>query len=425
MLLFQIFEGLTVIFETLIVQQYIGGLFEQRSTRRRTLMWYALFCFGLMLLSLITHDGLYLTTYTLAGIYTLVVFAYKTTVSSRIFSVFYFSVIMVGSEIFTSGIISGIWGIELEDALSYGLPRVLCILVAKLMQIFLLKASVTIVNLRADTSSKDEVKMMIPLLLCQVFSALLAHSVFSISESVFNGFSVATLMAMAGIMYMNIIMFWYFDRVKAIFEYKSKIESAELKIELQKQYYETLSEHQQETDRLWHDMKNHISLMKSLINDGQVEITNEYVHELEAQMSDTLRIVRTDFPILSALLTEQKQRASKAGISFDLDVKLESDIRISPVDLCIILGNLFDNAFAACIALPQEKEKWIKSSIIQRSKVIDIRIENTYDTGAKYQRRSGKHGLGLKNVQQAVFKYNGQFKTIEANGIYTVSIIVP
>ena len=73
-------------------------------------------------------------------------------------------------------------------------------------------------------------------------------------------------------------------------------------------------------------------------------------------MSDTVKIIRTDYPVLSALLTEQKQRAKRYNIPFNIDVRLESDMKITPVDLCIILGNLFDNALNVCCELPQEAE---------------------------------------------------------------------
>ena len=71
---------------------------------------------------------------------------------------------------------------------------------------------------------------------------------------------------------MNIIMFWYFDRVKASFAYKSKSEAAEIKLELQKQYHDILNEHQRETDKLWHDMKKHINVMKTLVNSGNLRL---------------------------------------------------------------------------------------------------------------------------------------------------------
>lgn len=423
MISFQIFELATVIFETFIVHQYISGLFEKRFERKSTLPWYVLFCVGLIILSLFCHKEIAIIGYTLIGVYVLAVGIYNTSISSRIFAVFYFAAIMMGAEIFTSGLISGIWNINLPNVFEYGLPRVLCILVAKLIQIFLVKASVYVANWKTNPSLKSEPKLMLPLLLCQVFSIILAYYVFMICIDVFNDFPPIALLAMIGIIYMNTVVFWYFDRVKMAFEYKSRNDIAEYKMKLQKEYFEILNKHQQETDALWHDMKKHLSLMKTLINNGQQDITAEYIFELETQMNETLKLIRTDYPVLSALLTEQMQRAKKAGIYFDIDVRLNSNMKIDSVDLCVILGNLFDNAFEACELLMPEDEKNITASIIQRNNILIIKVKNTYVPNI-IKRRFGKHGYGQKNIRRAIAKYNGKIDINENNGVYEVTISV-
>jgi len=180
LILFQAFECVTVIFETFIVHQYAGGLFEKRYAEKSTFLLYALFCVGLMLLSLFFYEAIILTGYALVGLYLIVHCAYRASAASRIFSVFYFSAIMVGSEIFASGLISGIWGIDLSAALEPGLPRMLCIVVAKLLQLLLVKMSISVANWKTSMLSKGEAKLMLPLLLCQIFSIIISHYVFMI-----------------------------------------------------------------------------------------------------------------------------------------------------------------------------------------------------------------------------------------------------
>lgn len=422
---FQIFECVVAIFETFIVYQYITGLFDKRQKQKSLILWYLLFCFGLILLSLFFRQELVLITYTLIGIYTLSFVLYKTSMSSRIFSMFYFAAIMIGAEIFSSGLISGLWKINLSDALEYGLPRVLCIVFAKLIQVFLIKISIIVRSWKSNHSIKGEPKLILPLLLCQIFSMTLAHYVFQSCYNVYGGFELIALIAMAGIVYINIVVFWYFDRIKVAFELKSQNEAVELKLKLQKQYYKTLSEHQIETDKLWHDMKKHISLIKALANSNQSEVTSEYIQELESHMGDKITIIRTNYPVLSALLTEQKQRAKRENISFEIDVRIESDLKITPVDLCIILGNLYENAFTACTCLPFEANRQLKSSIYQRNGILVINMENTYSPNLKPKFRSEKHGLGLENVRQALLKYNGRLDIVAEDGLYKVSILVP
>lgn len=198
-----------------------------------------------------------------------------------------------------------------------------------------------------------------------------------------------------------------------------------LKLKLQSDYYLTLADHQKETDALWHDMKKHIDLVKSLVNSEQPNISDEYLEELESDLGKRIKVVRTKQPVISALLTEQLKRAEKDGIFLDLDVKLEEETKVSPVDLCIILGNLFDNAFNACSLLPLDVEKYIKVELKQRENSLMIRMENIRNPDLKAIKRSGKHGFGLKNVKKAVGKYNGIVNIDLAKTDFIVDIVIP
>lgn len=425
LILYEIFECATVIFETFIVYQYMSGLFEKRNGQKNAIMWYVLFCIGLMSLSLFLLTGIILTIYTLVSLYVLSMRVYKTSILSRVFAVFFFAALMMAAEIFTTGLVADIWKITLPNMFEYGLPRVLCILVTKLIQVLLVKCSVSIAHWKTNNTAKGESKMMLPLLLCQAFSIILAHYVFIICGEVFNGFSIIALCAMVGIIYINIIIFWYFDRVKAAYEYKCRSEAAELKIALERQYFQILNEHQIETDALWHDMKKHISLMKTLIAEGEHDISSNYIHELETEMDNSIKIIRTNYPVLSALLTEQKRRAMKAEVPYEIEIRLESELKMEPVDLCVILGNLFDNALEACTLLPSEVSRNISAFIGQRNNAISIRFINTYAPQSRSKWHHGKHGLGLKNVQQAIKKYNGKISFVEDTTIFKVFIVVP
>lgn len=423
--MFEIFECVAVVFETFIVYYYISGLFVSKAPAKSILIGYSAFCIGLMVLTLFLQTSILLSVYTLAGMFCMLHFLYEARLESRIFSLLYFSVIIISSEIFCSFLFSRLWMSNLPDVLSYGLPRAVIIIISKLFQIMAVKITVYISKWKNKRLVKIEITMVLPLLLCQIISILLAHYIFLICLDTNQKFDSAALLSMLGIIYINIIIFWYFDRLKIFFEYKSRNEVAEYKLEMQKKYLDMQTLHQKETDALWHDMKKHINLMKSLIDDDQQAITSKYIHELEAQMGETCKIVRTNYPVLSALLTEQVQKAQKAKISLDIDVKLESELKISPVELCIILGNLFDNAFEAIAHLSPDMEKSIKISILQRNGAVLIHIENPFMSKSKAKPRTRKHGYGIKNIRHVVEKNRGNLEIKNDGGLYQVSIIIP
>jgi len=428
-LLYQIFECVTVVFETLIIYQYINCLFEKYSDQRKSslIIGYTLFCFGFMFLSLSTRESFILLGYALIGVYLLEWRLYDSQISSRLFSVLLFTVLVIGSEVICSGIVSG-WGpIDINQIKVLGLPRVFSSVVAKLVQICLVKIAGAVANWKSGRPARVDIKVIFPLLICQGFTIALAYYVFMIGVEIYRYFNWAVFLSMSGIIYINLIIFWYFDRIRKAFEYKSRQESAEIKLELQKQYYEVLEEHQKETDLLWHDMKKHLGLIKRLIYNGYQNISEEYVQELEDQMNTVSNFVKTSQPVISALLTKEKWKAEKENVDFILNVRLLTDIepKISSVDLCVLVGNIFDNAINACTLLPEDSPKYIKAEILQKGCTLVIRTENPYSSNLKVRPRLGKHGLGLKNVHKVVNKYNGNIDIHSEDEVFCVTIIIP
>jgi|GEM_PF-1020532 len=428
-LLYQIFECATVVFETLIIYQYINCFFEKYSDQRKIslIIGYTLFCFGFMFLSLSTSESFILLGYAITGVYLLEWRLYDSQISSRLFSMLLFTVLVIGSEIICSGIVSG-WGpLDMNQIKVLGLPRVFSSVVAKLVQICLVKIAGAVANWKSGRPARVDIKVLFPLLICQGFTIVLAYYVFMIGVEIYRYFNWAVFLSMSGIIYINLIIFWYFDRIRKAFEYKSRQESAEIKLELQKQYYEVLEEHQKETDLLWHDMKKHLGLIKRLVYNGYQNISEEYVQELEDRMNTVSNFVKTSQPVISALLTKEKWKAEKENVDFILNVRLLTDIetKISSVDLCVLIGNIFDNAINACTLLPEDSPKYIKAEILQKGCTLVISTENPYSSNLKVRPRLGKHGLGLKNVHKVVNKYNGNIDIHFEDEVFYVTIIIP
>jgi len=208
-------------------------------------------------------------------------------------------------------------------------------------------------------------------------------------------------------------------------ELKSQNEAAEMKLELQKQYYSMLKEQQKETDAMQHDMRKHLSLIKNLQNDGHKEITDDYINDLEDRLESASYVIRTPHPVISALLSIQSKKAAKLGIAMHLDVRLSSELCIEPADLCILLGNMLENATEACMLLPSESDKYINAELIQKDNMLLLNVKNPYNPKAKKPAVNTKRGYGLKNIEKVVKKYTGQAPVIKKdNGIFHIRIII-
>ena len=238
--------------------------------------------------------------------------------------------------------------------------------------------------------------------------------------------TTTVLLSISAIIYINIIVFWYFDKIKTAYEYKHEKELVETKLEFQNEYYELLDEYQQETEALWHDMKKHISAIKELYQQDLKFNTERYINALDDKINDIPKIVRTSIPAINAILVDGLRKATKENIDVRLDINISQDTIINDFDLCVLLGNTLENAINACCLLPKGDKRYINVSILQSNSLMLIDVKNPFISSINaVSQKERKHGYGLKNVRKVVKKYGGYIKIHDTYDIFHVSLIIP
>ena len=419
-----IFECFSVLVGAFIVYQYINSLFETKDGFYvARIAGYMIYAAIFVVLALFFNEPWALILYNISAIIVLEHLFYQSSFVGIISSTLFFAAIVMSSEILSSALIYAFGYIEYGSTASPGFLRVIAIIFAKLLQIVFVKAVGFFVNWKKGVKSGFKIIETLPLFLCQVFSVILIHLFVVLGSEIHSYFNYMTLFAIMGIMYINMVVFWYFDRIRAIYEYKHKNAAAEIKLGLQAQYYEMLEARQIETEAVEHDMQKHLNLIKELLKGHPDYILKEYAADLDAQINSIPKVIKTKNRIISALLTEKVNIADKNNIAVNLDIRLGGEIKIAPIDICIMLGNALDNAIEACQGLSHEKQ--IDLSIIQKESSIAMIIENKYNPGIEKRNRMGKQGYGLKNIKKVAEKYNGTVICEDKDEKFTLTIVIP
>lgn len=108
-------------------------------------------------------------------------------------------------------------------------------------------------------------------------------------------------------------------------------------------------------------------------------------------------------------------------------------LNVADVDLCILFGNLIDNAVEACgrITAPGER-KFIVLNVNIKKDYLFIDIANSFTGEVKKQNNIYKTvkiderycGIGLFNIQTIVEKYNGEFSASHSENVFNVSVML-
>lgn len=225
---------------------------------------------------------------------------------------------------------------------------------------------------------------------------------------------------------MNIMFFFLFSRMAALYQKNEQNNVMEQQRNLQARYYRDLEHKYESSRKLYHDIKNHLNTLENLY-EIQSPTTKEYSSILRNRI-DELFIPQTRNKVLNVLLSDRLPIAQTHNISFKVNCEEIGLSFISEFDLTTILANLLDNAFDECINNNLAKNQ-IEFSICQINCFVVFLIENTCGNipekrGSRYvSKKSGHMGLGLLNVQEVVEnKYNGTFTTQFKNNLFSVQI---
>lgn len=205
---------------------------------------------------------------------------------------------------------------------------------------------------------------------------------------------------------------------------------SETQIEAQQKQLENLQAHISETSKLRHDMRHHLLAIKAYAQDGKCRDILSYLEKCIAFMDQRDPGVWSGNPVVDALLGYYKYSAEDAGIQTELHVETDRALPVSDTDICIILGNLLENAYEACMR-QKRGERFIKIRLHQTGDVLIVMVENSYEGTVRREdgrflssKAEMRKGIGITSVLDVCKKYNGIPK-IEYNGsVFKVSILL-
>lgn len=106
--------------------------------------------------------------------------------------------------------------------------------------------------------------------------------------------------------------------------------------------------------RRWrHDYRNHIAAMKAYAENGNLDAIKKYLDELDTDLNTVDTVIKTGNAMADAILNSKISLAKSKGIEVKATAHIPVALKISDLDLCVIIGNLFDNAIDASVALPE------------------------------------------------------------------------
>lgn len=193
--------------------------------------------------------------------------------------------------------------------------------------------------------------------------------------------------------------------------------------------YEQLRNYLEKTRTLRHDFRQHLRVISGLSEAGELEELRAYLRQCSGELAEE-RVTLCASPAVDAIAAYYDAAARRADISISWQLDLPQKLPLPEADLCMMLGNLLENALRASHALPPEQRRVQVICRMLSPGMLGLIVENRYD--GVLRRRGGKllstshpgSGVGLLSVQTAVDRYQGRLSLETEDHTFRVNILL-
>lgn len=216
----------------------------------------------------------------------------------------------------------------------------------------------------------------------------------------------------------------------------SKKHQIELENSLLKQQYSFQAKSMKEVKKQYevlqktrHDYNNGLRLIQTLNNENNRDKINEYISKYLETQNHSVRIISTNNDYLNAIVNSKLAEANTKNI--DVKVSVISDIECTNnIDLCNIIGNMFDNAIEACQKCSNDRT--IQFDIQKNNENIVIFMKNSISDSVLNEnpelvtdkKDKLRHGYGTKIIKELAEKHHGFADFYEDNGFFCCSVLL-
>jgi hypothetical protein len=189
--------------------------------------------------------------------------------------------------------------------------------------------------------------MLVLCLILSFVSLLLLAGLFA-KGHVFDNYMVISLLLLCAVNALYIYLFFSLkardERINEDALVIQKLEFDQLKYTNTNTYMESLTE--------WkHDMRKHLQALLAIFQSASSdknELFTSYLSKIEKGLDVPQPLVDTGNPLFDNIISSNCMHAVDSNIDVTLEMIVPSLTFIDPVDLCSILGNIWDNAIEGC-----------------------------------------------------------------------------
>ncbi|WP_020433940.1 ATP-binding protein, partial [Paenibacillus riograndensis] len=218
-------------------------------------------------------------------------------------------------------------------------------------------------------------------------------------------------------LFINVMIIYIFDTIVDKFQFKHENARLEQQMDYQDANYEKTVHSFKSIKRIIHDTNQQLLYIEECIKRNEPAAALEHIRTTLNKVEGAYQRVNTGHLVIDALVTNTLNIGQANGIRIDTKLNLYSpELSIDRYDLCVVLGNMLDNAIEASKQVKIAEDRYVVITIFSNDTALFIHIVNYMEQDVAYLRSQKpnpeNHGIGLTNIARICDKYGGHM-TIE------------
>lgn len=250
----------------------------------------------------------------------------------------------------------------------------------------------------------------------------------SLNHNVYIAFSILSFV----LLFSNVFVFFLHEKIIYTLTRNAEYQLEIQKTEINQEYYCELERQYETSNILIHDIKKHLTVIKSLAENEDFTGIQKYIDSVYTENDVKSLKQFSNNKLINVIVSRYYNLCNESDISLSVDIRNIDFSFINDSDLTSLLNNLLENSYEAAkesdgktidVTISRKNEQFISFYVINSCDTPPQRNGHLFTTSKKDKTH---HGFGIKSINRVANKYNGraEFKYDEVNKKFLSSILL-